>query len=300
MEKPMESQMLIEFTDALIKYQQTGKGYENLVEQIAVHVYSILKTKYKMKDDERGDFFCAYYPKIANLIKHFEYHGTPFKIYLKVSINWNIKTFRTLKSKYRSIQKAVYKEPFYLVPCKDDFTEITNSDLHISEFAREALQIKDKKEILSETVKKRLLYIYLIEADHLDETIRNGIIEMTGYKKKWIEKCSEKLKKKMDKRLRRVKQMEKRRNCAFFEFHLLQEKFSFTLDKEEKKMLDDQIKKLRKKITNMNRDISNAITRPTHKDLADVLQIPKGSIDSGIFYIKNSFKEIENFEKKSA
>ncbi|MCK5200436.1 MAG: hypothetical protein KAR21_18905, partial [Spirochaetales bacterium] len=64
--------------------------------------------------------------------------------------------------------------------------------------------------------------------------------------------------------------------------------------------LENQIKSLRKKINSMNREISNAIVRPTHKDLADILQIPKGSIDSGIFYIKNSFNELENIEKKSA
>ena len=296
----MESQKLTEFTAALIKYQQTGKNYENLVKRIGIHVYSILKTKYKMDEDERGDFFCVYYPKIPNLIKHFEYHGTPFEIYLKVSINWNIKAFRTSKSRYRSIQKAIYKKPFYLVPREDDFTEITKTDLHISKPAREALQIEGTKETLTDTIKKRLLYIYLIEADYLDERIKNGIIRITGYKKKWIETCSEKLKEKVDRRLTRIRLIENRRNSAFFEFHLLQEKCSFAENKSEKEKLEDQIKKLRKKINYMNRDISNAITRPTHKDISDVLQVPKGSIDSGIFYIKNSFKNIENIEKKSA
>lgn len=293
----MESRKLTEFTDALLTYKQTGKNYKDLIERIGIHVYSILKTKYKMNDDERGDFFCVYFPKIANLIKQFEYYGTPFEIYLKVSINWNIKAFRTSKSKYRSIQKAIHKEPFCLVSREEDFTEITKTVFQISKSAREALQIEGTKEILTDTVKKRLLYIYLIEADFLDENIREEIVKITGYKKKWVEACSEKLKNRVDKRLNRIKQIENRRNSAFFNFHLLQEQFSFAANEEEKEVLNDRITKLRKKIIHMNRNISNAIVRPTHKDLADILQIPKGSIDSGIFYIKNSFKKIENQEE---
>ena len=296
----MESRKLSEFTNALVKYQQTGQGYKNLVEEISIHVYTALKTKYKMEDDERGDFFCLYYPKIPHLIKHFEYHGTPFEIYLKVSINWNLKTFRTLKGRYKSIQKAIYKEPFFLVPPDNDFTNLSKPDLHISESAKEVLQLESKNKIMTDAVKKRLLFIYLIEADFLEESVRDRIIKITGYKRKWVEKCSEKLKGKVDKRLQRVNQIENRRNSAFFEFHLLQEKLSFAENEEEKKLLNDQINKLRNKITIMNKNISNAIIRPTHKDLADVLQIPKGSIDSGIFYIKNSFKEMESSEKKSA
>ena len=296
----MESQNHTEFTNALIKYQKTGNGYRNLIEKIGIHVYTILKSNYKMEDDERGDFFCIYYPKIPNLIKQFEYYGTPFEIYLKVSLKWNIKSFRTSKSKYRSIQKAIYTKPFYLVPHENDFTEEINTDLHISEYARAALQIEGTKEILTDTVKKRLLYIYLIEADYLDERIKERIIRMTGYKKRWVETCSEKLKKKVDIRLNRIIQIKNRRNSAFFEFHLLQERCSFEENRSEKEVLENQIKNLRRKINSMNREISNAIVRPTHKDLADILQIPKGSIDSGIFYIKNSFNELENIEKKSA
>lgn len=296
----MESQKLTDFTNELIKYHQTGKGYDTLLEKIGIHVYSILKTKFKMEDDERSDFFCEYYPKIPNLIKQFEYFGTPFDIYLKVSINWNIKTFRTLKSRYKSIQKAIYKKPFYLVPLENDFTEVVETDLHLSEYAKKTLEIAGTKGILTDAAKKRLLYIYLIEADYLNDRIKESIIKITGYRKKWIENCSEKLKKKVDKRLNRIVQIQNRRNSAFFEFHLLQEKCSFEENRLEKTKMEDQIKKLRGKINSMNQEIANAITRPTHRELADILKIPKGSIDSGIYYIKKSFEELENLEKKSA
>jgi archaellum component FlaC len=296
-EKSMKSENI---TDAMMKYKQTGIGYEDLVKKIGILVYSMMKDKYKMNEDDRGDFFCMFYKKIPNLIKRFEYYGTPFEAYLNVSIRWNIKSFRISKSKYRSIQKAILKKPFYLIPHENDFTKIIKTDLHISETAREVLRLEGTKEILSDTIRKRLLYIYLIESDHIDERIKEGIIRITGYKRKWLETCSEKLKEKVERRLNRIKLIKTRRNTAFLEFHILQEKCSFAENNNEKEELKDQINKLRKRIDQMNKDISKAIVRPTHKDIADILQIPKGSIDSGIYYIKNSFKEMENIEKKTA
>ncbi len=287
-------------TDAMMKYKQTGIGYEDLLKKIGILVYSMMKDKYKMNEDDRSDFFCMFYKKIPNLIKRFEYHGTPFEAYLNVSIRWNIKSFRISKSKYRSIQKAIYKKPFYLIPHENDFTEIIKTDFHISETAKEVLRLEGTKEILSDTIRKRLLYIYLIESDHIDERIKEGIIRITGYKRKWLETCSEKLKEKVERRLNRIKLIKTRRNTAFLESHILQEKCSFAENNNEKEELKDQINKLRKRIDQMNKDISKAIVRPTHKDIADILQIPKGSIDSGIYYIKNSFKEMENIENKTA
>ena len=287
-------------SDAMMKYQQTGIGYEDLVKKIGILVYSMMKDKYKMNEDDRSDFFCMFYKKIPNLIKRFEYYGTPFEAYLNVSIRWNIKSFRIAKNKYRSIQKAILKKPFYLIPCDNDFTEIKETELCISESVKEALRIEGTKEILQDTIKKRLLYIYLIESDYIDERILEGIIRIIGYNRKWLETCSEKLKEKVEIRLNRIELIKTRRNTAFLEFHILQEKCSFAENNDEKDELKDRIKKLRKRIDQMNKDISKAIIRPTHKDIADILQIPKGSIDSGIYYIKNSFREIENIEKKSA
>ena len=95
----------------------------------------------------------------------------------------------------------------------------------------------------------------------------------------------------------RIRTIKNRRNSAFFKFHLLQEKISFAENEKEKIELREEISNLRKRICKMNTTISKAPSRPTHKDIADILKVPRGSIDSGIHYIKTSFKDID---KKSA
>jgi hypothetical protein len=285
------------FTEKILTNRHSQNGFEDLLYEISLHVYSILKHQYKMDDDERGDFFCIFYPKISGLIKRFEFYGTPFDGYLHKSIIWNIKAYRSAKSRYRSIEKASYKAPFYLVTPENDFTDLKMNELHIEDSVRVALGLGNEGELLSDTIKQRLLYIYLIEAENLDERLKEGIIRITGYKEKRLDNYSDILKLKVEKRLTRIKMIRNRRNSAFFNYHLLQEKCSFVENQTEKEELEDKIQILRKKIYKMNEQISKAPTRPTHKDIAEVLKVPRGSIDSGIYYLKTSFKEID---KKTA
>lgn len=288
-----ESMEIYKFNDKVLKNRHTRKGFDDLVNDISIYVYSILRYQYRMDDDERGDFFCSFYPKIPGLIKRFKYYGTPFDGYLNISIRWNIKAYRSAKSKYISLQKASYKKPFYLLTPVTDFTEIKKNPLSISVSAKKALRLEDKECMLSDTIKQRILYIYLIESNNIDERLKEGIIKITGYKEKWLDSCSEKLKVRVESRLNRIRKIRNRRNSAFFMLHLLQEKIGFTENENEKTELVAKISNLRKKIYIMNETISKAPSRPTHKDIADVLKVPRGSIDSGIYYIKTSFKDID-------
>ncbi|MCK5673506.1 MAG: hypothetical protein KAH95_09025 [Spirochaetales bacterium] len=286
-----------QFHDRVLKHRHSKKGFDELVKIISLHVYSILRNYYKMDDDERSDFFCTFYPKIPGIIKRYKDNGIVFDGYLNKSIIWSIKAYRSAESKQRSLQKASFTEPFFLVSPENDFTETIEIPMSISKSARKALRLEEKGEVLSDTIKQRILYIYLIEANYMDERLKDSIIQITGYKRKWLDTCADKLKTKVERRLDRIRNIRNRRNSAFFKFHILQEKISFAENDNEKNKLKEEISKLRKKIYKMNMIISKAPTRPTHKDIADVLKIPRGSIDSGIHYIKTSFKDMD---KKSA
>jgi len=163
---------ILKFHESVLKKRHTKSGFDNLIEDISLHIYSNLKNHYKMNDDERGDFFCTFYPKIPGLVKRYKNNGIPFDGYLKNSIRWNIKAYRSAESNNRSKQKASYKEPFYLESPEKDFTEIKKIPLNICEEARTVLRLYEKEDVLSDTIKQRILYIYLIEENYLVERLK--------------------------------------------------------------------------------------------------------------------------------
>lgn len=281
------------FNEKVLQYKLTNNNLENLVQEVGIHVYSLLKNKFKLDDEERSEFFCEFYPKITSLIKRFEFSSIPFEGYLISSIRWDIKYFRSKKSRLRGIEKAKHKNPFYLVSSEDDFTIAQNNELQIADNARSPLRLSKRGRILADPIKQRVLYIYLLEAENTDDKLKNAIIKATGYKKKWLDNCISKLRAKTDKRMLRIKLLRNRRNSAFFNLHLLQEKIKFSDNLNEKRDLIIKIERLRTIISKINTQISKAPSRPTHQDLADILEIPKGSIDSGIYYLKSAFEDIE-------
>ena len=279
--------------EKVIQYKQTNDNLENLVHELGIHVYSLLKNKFKLDDEERSEFFCEFYPKIPDLIKRFKFSGIPFEGYLISSIRWDIKYFRSKKSRLRGVEKAKHKDPFYLVSPENDFTIVQNEELQISDKARSPLRLSKRSRILTDPIKQRVLYIYLLEAENTDDKLKNAIIKATGYKKKWLDNCTAKLRAKTDKRMLRIKLLRNRRNSAFFNLHLLQEKLNFSDNLNEKKDLIIKIERLRSIISKINNQISKAPSRPTHQDLADILGIPRGSIDSGIYYLKSAFEDLK-------
>jgi DNA-directed RNA polymerase specialized sigma24 family protein len=48
------------------------------------------------------------------------------------------------------------------------------------------------------------------------------------------------------------------------------------------------------RLSNMLDEIAHVRLCPTHRDIADVLGIPKGTVDSGLYYLKESFGALCN------
>ncbi len=291
---------LKKLTDAVQNYKNTGKDKEGIIRKIGILVYELLKDKYKMNEDDRSKFFCMYYRKIPGLVERFEYRGKPFELYLYSSLRWNIKTFRTIESSYTGRFMAIHRKPFCLTPETEIQTETVQTELKISETAKKVLNINTPTQTIPDANKIRLFFIYLIESEYLDERIRDGIIDIMGFNRNWVKECSEKLKTRNSERVRRIKSIQNRRNSYFLKIHILQEKYSFAENDSERDQLTEQISKLQYSIRRLNRIISRAMTHPTHREIAEILDLPKGTVDSGIYYIKNSFKKFESYEQKSA
>ncbi len=287
-------------TEEVLCERKRGKERDELTRKIGILVYSLLKDKYCMNDDDRSKFFCSFYKKLPGLIDRFEFCGKPFELYLNSTLRWNIKTFRTRESRYTGMFIAVHKKPFYLVSEENSEKDNFLPDLNITDTAKKVLNIEKSNQIIPDAYKSRLFFVYLIECDYLDKRIQDGIIEMIGLNKKWVEDCSLKLKKKVEERVKRVKSIQNRRNSYFLELHILQEKVVFAENEIEKDEIYKKITKLRYSIKRFNKIIAHAMIHPTHREIAEVLNLPKGTVDSGIYYIKNSFKKFESAEQRSA
>ena len=144
-----------------------------------------------------------------------------------------------------------------------------------------------------ETLNKRIILFVLKNMNNIKETEIPAIAEILDYDKKWLSEAFSKIKQIIEKKIKRKKLFEERRNRHFCKLYHLHELLSNSKIVEEKEKYYLEIIKIKAYINKLTNKIDQTITEPGHKEIADIMNMPKGSVDSGLFYFKLSLGYLE-------
>ena len=90
----------------------------------------------------------------------------------------------------------------------------------------------------------------------------------------------------MEKRTYRKIIIREKRNCQFCRLFQLHQKLHYEADNAEKEVITARIEKTKSRICKLNRILKSITQMPAHRDIAEIMGIPKGSVDSGLYYLK--------------
>jgi RNA polymerase sigma factor (sigma-70 family) len=279
----MEKQL----TQAVLEYQQYKTGYKDLIYRIAQSIYRYPEKIYHWDEDTCSDFFAYFYPKIPDIINRFIYYGKPFEAYLYTSAKWQMKSFLIKKKQMRIRENFIVTEEIQKYSlCSEPEHEYITPTLT----ARKLLNVDNDNVITRESNKKRLLFLMFKEIMNMDDSKIRGIALITGYNINCIHFCALQLREKVQQRINRFELLRERRNKCFFNIRILQEEAACAFNSEQEAFLLAKLFKARKRLYIIIKELSHVSRQPTHKEIADLLQIPKGTVDSGLYYFKERFK----------
>ncbi len=283
-------------TDAILRYQKTGEGKKALVDDIALRVYRIAHLKPDWDDDAAGDFFCFFFPKIPGLMDRYVYSGSAFEAYLYVHVIWSIKGFaRKLKS--RSYEETfITFESFWEVHERSPEEDFFSKE-DISENLRVCFRIDEEGTFLDAKWKQRFIFLILRESEYLDNSLVESIVAATGVNRKWLMNCVVSLRSRMEKRRRRLENLRTRRNYWFSQYYILQLRIADTFEDEKKEKLLRKLAYARTRFIRARERVIDMHAHPTNRDISEVLNIPKGSIDSGIHQVLKKYQEEDGNER---
>lgn len=288
-------------TELLSNYKTGGTGKQLLIREISLFVYKYPFRSCRWHEDECSDFFCYFYPRIEKMIENFELKGIPFEVYLIKCIRMQLKTFAKRKrDKYINlcmIKNRVFWPCCSCGPSCDaagctcyeeniDYMPVSDKIKKISSSLEKSLLLNSGGAITNRTLKKRILMLTLKNITIMPSDQLTAMSKLLGCDIIWLENCRQDLKIKIDSRMSRKKTLSERRNrhfCRLFYYH---EQLKYEPGDEDKKILAEKIKKTKKKISEFNRKLKNTSSSPTHRDVASIMKIPKGSVDSGLYYLK--------------
>lgn len=283
-------------TEAVLRYKQTGSGFPDLHKRICLFVYQYPQGRLNWTEDECGDFFLFFYRKIPGLIRRFEDRGKPFEAYLAGTLKWQAKTFAQEQKHLRRRCQLLARQDLWTVEEEEPKICASRQPFVPKEMKRVIGMAHDGK-IEAESKSKRLLFLILKECQFIDDTFLRYAAEITGCDFAKLSSCVEALTARLQKRKARIAVLEERRNKTFFRCNYLEERLRLCIIPEEQENIVRAITRLKRSLSNTREALARVPLSPTHRDIAEVLGIPKGTVDSGLFYLKSGMKTLYSNKK---
>ena len=264
-------------TKKVLAFQHSGRGRGLLVHEIVLFVYSSFMLKTSLSEDQTGEFLCFFYRDLDHLINCFSYQGKPFEAYLNVILKWRLKSFLSRISRKKEAISIVNDARF---------VNIIQQEYPVLE--REAVRVDPQTAefVQSTTDKKRILILFMKEYVTTDPEYLPHVAHMTGFPEKWIEVRAEMLKRMVYRRIKRYRVLSEKRNRTFFKLYLTEKKLADAYTTEDISTYAAEIKILNKRLLITNKELSRVSFHPTNREISMVTGIPKGTIDSGLFYLR--------------
>ena len=263
-----------QLTEVVLEGQKNPSHTQKAEWEVACWIYDELHRKFRLDADEAGNFFCDFYPKIRKLILQFEYRGHPFEAYMYATLRWQVLSYKKRLGRQRLQNQFFIYESFW--------------DVHQDEPAySEPIPSRVPRHIHNsfKTYRKRLIYVALRESEYLDNQLIEALIQYTRVDRRWFLNCVMALRRKVERRRRRLDRARLYHNSCLYRYYLLQLKVYNSNSPETQTYYRRELEKNRSRLHRVSRKVKKMHVHPTNREIAEVLNVPKGSIDSGIFYI---------------
>ena len=283
-------------TNLLKSYKSGLIEREKLVREISIFVYNYPLKSCRWREDSCSDFFCYFYPRIEKMIESFQLRGIPFEAYLIKSIRLQLKTFAVRKKEglYELYMlRNLFFWPFldrqtgYL--CSEEYNQYSPTPEEIKLIKKKlenSIELTEEGAVKDRTLKKRITMLFLKNIFSIREEMFPVIAKLIDRNTEWLEKGKLELKSAVENRMTRKTILSERRNKYFWKMFQLEQKLNFAAGAEEKDQIAIQIQNIKNKILKTNSMLKNIPQQPNHRDIAEFMAIPKGSVDSGLYYLK--------------
>ncbi len=302
----------ISISEKVLLFQKNGSWYDDIFKELSIEAYQYPQKKNSQDEDDAGEFYLFFIPKIKKLITKYVNYGIPFEHYFRVSLAADYKAFCNIKNRKASILQFSKSPDFYVDLLEyniqtsfnnysedskniyNTFTQntspqnnsINNYIKNIPDRIKYLFQIDEMNNIEKNSIKFRIFFLALRFANFLDKYKIELITNLTGFNREWIILKFNNILKIINQKKQQLELLRYKRNNIFCKLRLLEKKLIYENDRYLKDKLETKIMKYRSRYKRINKRISVCGIEPSYLQIAHELQIPKGTVGTGLRWIK--------------
>ena len=275
-------------TDLVLRYQDSGTGYDKIVAEIALLAYKYPMRRPGLTEDDCGDFLIFMYPRIETLVRRYIPLGKTFDAYLYSTLRWRLKTFLARKRSFERMMRAATREIALEEESSADDSG-TAEPPEIPELGG-AFAVDSDGHFVNRGTRKHMLLVSLKSAHLLTHEQMCVLARLIDRDEGQIEGFCHYLQQRVERRMPRRQELTTRRDRAYVRLQCLEDEDRDTPPGPRKELIRMDSDRMRCRFDRARREARAVLISPTHQDIADALGMPKGSVDSGLFYARRSYR----------
>lgn len=266
--------------DRVLEYQRTGEGREELVREISEKAYRFPRHSMGWDEDACGDFLLFVYPRLAGLLDRFRDLGSPFEPYLASVLAWNLKSFARRKAEERAYRGADLR-----IAAAAEAEEAPEPE-EPRGFLLDCGTVRQVLERQPENARRQFLFLLLKNIRSLDPAELRVLAGAAGMGTEALSTVLSRLEDCLIRREARLSMLRARRNGAFSRARLLEARLASEPDGDRREELRIRLEAARRRMRNAMDRMARAGTAPSNREIAAALGVPKGTVDSGLYWVK--------------
>jgi hypothetical protein len=232
---------------------------------------------YKWSEEEFMDFVCAFYPRISQAIDNYRDRGSSFEAYITALVRWGIKESRSRKVDRHIVEYACWEAKAW-----DEAAVQEEEDLYI-----------EPKPVFEEVVNPRQVLVLLLKSynymsqDFLERA--SPALHMDQEQLKVLIDRLRELRLKQDENIRALRE---RIYTQFYRCIVLEKRLKgIVSDAGKYEKLHNRLIRGRLRLRSMRERLSKMKTAASNREVAQILESSKGTIDAHLFDAKGKWGE---------
>jgi hypothetical protein len=232
---------------------------------------------YGWNNEEYMDFVCAFYPRISRAVDSYRETGSSFDAYIASLVRWGIKETRSRKLDRHIVEYACWE-----AKSRDEAAVQEDEEMY-----------SEPEPAFEEVSNPRQVLVLLLKSYHyMSQDFLERISPALNIDKEKLKNLIDGLRELRLKREENIKALQERIYTQFYRCMVFEKKLrNAAFDSERSEKLRDRLVRGRKRLQSMRDRLAKMKTGASNRQVAQVLEAAKGTIDAHLSTVKGKLEE---------
>jgi hypothetical protein len=253
------------------------KEFEGLLFQSLVDNFE----RYHLFESNRDqwiDFLSWLYPRLSRAIDVYKDAGASFDTYITSIIHWSAKEYRSREADHYVTEFACWK-------AKAEESLVCSAEPEYLDTKPPSLPLKDI------ATPRQIIMLLLKSYYFVSDDFLNRIAAGIGVKKEHIRRMVDELRRRRTTKEEEIRELQERTQCQYYRClsfqHRLASAFPGTAYYEK---IKSRLERARKRFFAMRKRLEGIRVDATNRQIAEVMGIPKGTVDSNLHMVRTRWR----------